>query len=84
MASDMEVQIVKRVFSLPKWYIPSITETVRLFDYVLNRDSESDARIARFLDCSAFCNEDDCFFCGHVKPVFPECCFSKVAICRGY
>ena len=60
----MEIKIVKRVFYLPTWYTPSITETARLFAYVLKENSESEARIARFLDCSAYCNEEDCFFAG--------------------
>lgn len=78
----MELQIVKRVFDLPKWYLPSPKETTRLFEYVLNEDTEGDARLARLLDCSAFCSEHDCFFCGQIKPVMTVCGESTFTIRR--
>ena len=58
----IEQRIVMRVFSLPIWYIPSTSEINRLFSYILSEDSESEARLVRFLDCSAFCEGTDCFF----------------------
>ena len=71
MASD--IAIVRKVFQLPSWYIPSNSEVTRLASYLKSENSEDEARWARFLDCSAFCNEEDCFFCGEIESVFSKC-----------
>ena len=80
----IEQRIVMRVFSLPIWYMPSTSEINRLFSYILNEDSESEARLARFLDCSAFCEGTDCFFCGLIRPVYSVCYRSRMLIARGH
>ena len=87
--SDIEAQIVKRVFYLPQWYMPNERETERLIDYVLSEDSERVARFARLLDCSVFSEKkkNDCFFCffffcGEIVPVAPKCCNSKMLVSR--
>ena len=84
MASDIERRIVMRVFSLPIWYMPSTSEINRLFSYILREDSESEARLARFLDCSAFFEGNDCFFRNLTRPVYSVCCGSRMLIARGH
>lgn len=51
-----------RVFKLPDWYIPSVNEILRLARYIDTERSDNESRWARYLDCSAFCDENDCFF----------------------
>ena len=60
MASD--ISVVKKVFHLPVWYLPSVSEIARLIIYVKNENSFDEARWARSLDYSAFCNEEHCCF----------------------
>ena len=84
MASDIEGRIVMRLFSVPIWYMKSISETNRLFSYILSEDAEREARLARFLDCSAFCEGNDCFFCNLTRPVYSVCCGSRMLIARGH
>ena len=80
MASDSVT--VKKVFKLPIWYIPSDTEIARLMSYIRSENSEDEARLARILDCSACCDEDDCYFCGEIEPVAAACCDQKYQVPR--
>lgn len=73
---------IVRVFQLPDWYIPSMSEITRLSTYVEMESSDCEARWARYLDCAAFCNEEDCFFCGEIQPISVSCCNSKLALPR--
>lgn len=71
-----------RVFKLPDWYIPSVNEILRLARYIDTERSDNESRWARYLDCSAFCDENDCFFCSGVQPVFTACGENKTAVAR--
>ena len=84
MAWDIERRIVMRMFSLPIWYMPSTSETNRLFSYILREDSESEAKLARFLDCTAFCGGNDCFFCNQTRPEYSVSCGSRILIAGGH
>ena len=57
---------ILKAFNIPDWYFPSKTEIARLQEYLNNTESIEEARWARFLDCSAICDEDDCFFCNEI------------------
>ena len=54
---------VRKIFNIPDWYIMSDTEVKRLFRYILESTCPQEARLFRFLDCSAFCTVDTCYFC---------------------
>lgn len=59
-----KVKRVKAVFQIPDWYEMSDFELKKLLSYVKEASSVQEARWYRFLDCTAFCYEDKCFFCG--------------------
>ena len=68
----MAEKIVKRVFNIPDWYKFSEFELEKLFNYTKEASSAEEARWFRFLDCTAFCYEDKCFFCGEGKRQQPQ------------
>ena len=57
-------RIVRIVFGIPESYEMSEFERKKLYNYVQEARSAQEARLFRILDCSAFCNEDKCYFCG--------------------
>ena len=70
------------VFQIPSWYIPSRSEIVLLRLCIENESTEDEAKWARFLDCSAFCNEDERFFYSEIEPVYSACCKTKLSVIR--
>ena len=58
------MKIVKRVFSIPEWYEMSDFEMKKLISIIKEASTFQEAQWYRFLDCSAFCVEEKCFFCG--------------------
>ena len=56
--------IVRTIFGIPRWYKMSRKEETKLFGYLLDSANVFEALMCRILDCSAFCDEDSCFFCG--------------------
>lgn len=57
-------KIVRRVFNIPDWYVMCESEKEKLFRYIQEANCAQEARLFRILDCSAFCVEEKCFFCG--------------------
>ena len=49
------------MFEIPEWYDISDVELRKLLDLV---KEASCARLFRLLDCSTFCDEENCYFCG--------------------
>ena len=60
---DDKTLIVKEVFGIPEWYLLSEKEENKLFKYIINTRNEDEARLFRAMDCSAFCEEQFCYFC---------------------
>lgn len=54
---------VKLIFGTPESYAMSKFEEDKLFSYLLEATSPQEAHWLRFLDCTAFCREELCFFC---------------------
>lgn len=71
--SDRLTNIIRRIFDIPSWYLPTESEINRLYDYVRTEGNINRAKVARVLDCSAFCQGKDCFFCSDIRPVFSYC-----------
>lgn len=59
---------VRVVYDIPDWYILSKEEESKLIGYLTEATCFQEARFFRFLDCSAFCVESQCFFCGDHSP----------------
>ncbi|MEW8547233.1 MAG: hypothetical protein AB2693_27295 [Candidatus Thiodiazotropha sp.] len=59
-----KIRIVKRVFNIPEWYQISEFELEKLVGYIKEAASVQEAQWYRFLDCTTFCIEEKCFFCG--------------------
>ena len=55
-------------FHFPEWYRMTQTEVDKLFSYILEASCAEEARLFRKLDCSAFCRELLCYFCGKFSP----------------
>ena len=55
--------LVKEVFHIPDWYLLTEKEEDKLFRYIFEARDENEARLARFMDCTAICDEQYCFFC---------------------
>lgn len=55
--------IVRDVFDIPNAYVMSLSEEKRLYAYILETTCKEEANWFRLLDCSAFCREEDCYFC---------------------
>ena len=83
MAARVRELTVRRVFGIPEWYIFGEAELRRLSGYVLSSRSLREVLMARYLDCEAFCEGENCFFCGDIVPVFPSCCRARMSIKRG-
>ena len=75
--NDRLTSLIQRIFEIPSWYIPSESELNRLYRYVRDEGSVRRAKVARTLDCSAFCEGIDCYFCSEIKAVFEKCCEKK-------
>ena len=73
---------VKWAFGIPNWYIFSENEFRRLSGYLYSNTTLRDALLERYLDCEAFCEGDECFFCSDIAPVFPQCCEKVVELIR--
>lgn len=58
-----KTSFVKAVFGIPDWYVLTGTEEEKLFKYICETRDYHEARLHRFLDCSAFCDDQFCFFC---------------------
>lgn len=56
--------LVRRIFRIPVWYEMSDFEQEKLYKYIKEASCPQEARLYRMLDCSAFCVEEKCFFCG--------------------
>ena len=69
MADNVNKELsVRKVFIIPDWYEISKFEMDKLYAYLLEASSAEEANWFRFLDCSAFCREELCFFCsGNAK-----------------
>ena len=64
-----KIKMVKSVFQIPAWYEMSEFELNKLYSYIKEATCAQEAQWYRFLDCTAFCVEDKCFFCGeHSEP----------------
>ena len=63
------VDVILDIFKIPKWYgkIMSKFEEEKLFKLIEEASCAADARLYRMLDCSAFCNERRCYFCGNFE-----------------
>ena len=63
------ITFILEVFDIPKWYgkIMSKCEEEKLSKLIRESSCHADARLHRMLDCSAFCIEDKCYFCGKHK-----------------
>lgn len=74
---DDKTLIVKEVFGIPEWYLLSEREENKLFKYIITTRNEDQARLFRAMDCSAFCDEQFCFFCaaymGDIQGQCPSC-----------
>ena len=61
---DDKTLIVKEVFRIPEWYLMTEKEENKLFKYIMDtQGNENQARLFRAMDCSAFCDEQYCYFC---------------------
>ena len=80
--NDRLTSTVKKIFEIPVWYLPSETEINRLSKYVRDEGSVRRAKLARILDCSAFCPGTDCYFCMEIDSVFKMCCEAKTGVAR--
>ena len=58
------IKAVKKVFEIPEWYEIKDVELRKLLDLIKEASCEQEARLFRMLDCSAFCDEENCYFCG--------------------
>ena len=58
------IKAVKKVFEIPEWYEIKDVELRKLLDLTKEGSCEQEARLFRMLDCSAFCDEENCYFCG--------------------
>lgn len=60
------VKIILKVFEIPSWYgkVMSQEEKTKLWNCIKEATCVEDARLNRVLDCSAYCVEEKCFFCG--------------------
>lgn len=76
--ADMQRQktwLVKTFFSIPHWYVLSEYEEDKLFDIIV-RDRPTtfeEAHYIRFLNCSAFCREEFCYFCSRTVVMCQKC-----------
>lgn len=70
-------EFVKAIFAIPDWYLLSEKEENKLMNYIRDARNAQEARLHRFIDCSAFCDEQFCFFCsaddGEVKRLCSAC-----------
>ena len=82
MAAKVRESTVRKLFGIPDWYIFSELELRRLSNYVSSSRSLREVIMARYLDCEAFCEGENCFFCGEIAPVMPACCRNKVNMNR--
>ena len=57
------IKVVKKVFEIPEWYEIKDVELRKLLDLIKEASCEQEARLFRMLDCSAFCDEENCYFC---------------------
>ena len=83
--NDRLTSTVKKIFEIPVWYLPSETGINRLSKYVRDEGSVRRAKLARILDCSAFCPGTDCYFCYfcmEIDSVFKMCCEAKTGVAR--
>ena len=55
--------IMRAIFGIPKGYILSKKEGTKLFRYSIEAEKVHEALMCRILDCSAFCDEEKCYFC---------------------
>lgn len=62
--ADIE-KIVRTVFEIPDLYQMPKGEKDKLYSYVIEATCAQEARLFRMLDCSAYCVEEQCFFCGN-------------------
>ncbi|MEW8544942.1 MAG: hypothetical protein AB2693_15560 [Candidatus Thiodiazotropha sp.] len=65
------LDIILQVFDIPKWYGPHMSkeEEQKLFRLIQEASCPQEARLFRKLDCSAFCVEEKCYFCGDFEKV---------------
>ena len=70
-------EYVKLFFGIPEWYILSDRAEAKLQKYLCEAPTHKDARMYRFLDCSAFCDEQFCYFCatyyGDIRQLCAPC-----------
>ena len=60
--ADM-IKLVRKIFAIPEWYPMSDSELKKLVQNITEATCPQEARLYRILDCSAYCNGKDCFFC---------------------
>ena len=63
--------IVKEVFGIPEWYLLTEKEEDKLFKYIIKTRNEDEARLFRAMDCSAYCDEQFCFFLRSILGRYP-------------
>ena len=56
------IKVVRKVFEIPEWYDISDVELRK--DLIKETSCAQETRLFRMLDCSAFCDEENCYFCG--------------------
>ena len=58
------IKIVKQVFEIPEWYEISDVETSKLVNLIKEASCKQEARLIWMLECSAYCEEEKCYFVG--------------------
>ena len=65
MEREKNTPFLRVIFRIPDYYVIHETEFKRPVDIAFQAETQSDGRWYRFLDCSAFCREIDCYFCSN-------------------
>ena len=61
-----KLSLILKAFKIPQWYgdIMCQEEKEKLWNCIKEATCAKDARFLRVLDCSAYCVEGKCYFCG--------------------
>lgn len=78
---NTKTQFVKAVFGIPDWYLVSEREEEKLFKYICEARTISEANLFRVMDCSTICDEQFCYFCaseeGEIERLCSACNIAK-------
>ena len=68
------LSFILKVFQIPSWYgeIISKQEKKKLWNCIMEASNAKEARLFRVLDCSAFCIEKKCYFCGEFQMSYKQ------------